>query len=109
MLQGLSRDDRLLLLKFVCAYAWTDLKIVEGERRFVERLMNRLSLDAEDRQQVEQWLHVAPSPSEIDPSLVPNALRRDFVEAVRAVMYADGNVDSEERAQFERLKAALES
>jgi hypothetical protein len=29
------------------------------------------------------------------------------VEAVRAMMYVDGEVDAEEREQFERLKAAL--
>lgn len=107
MWESLSREDRLLLVKFVCAYAWTDLEIQEGERRFVERLIGRLALDEQDRREAEQWLHVAPSPSEVDPSLVPAEHRRAFVEAVRAVMYADGNVDPEERAQLERLKAAL--
>jgi uncharacterized tellurite resistance protein B-like protein len=107
MLEALSRDERLLLIKFVCAYAWTDLEIHEGERRFVERLVQRLELDAGDRAQVEQWLHVAPAPGEVDPSLVPAAHRRAFVESVRAVLYADGQVEAEEREQFERLKSAL--
>jgi uncharacterized membrane protein YebE (DUF533 family) len=108
MLEELSRSDRMLLLKFVCAYAWTDLVITEGERRFVERLVERLALDDDETKQVEAWLHVAPSPQEVDAGLVPKAHRRVFVEAVRAVIYADGDVDTEERAQFERLKAALE-
>ncbi len=107
MLDQLSRPDRLLLLKFVCAYAWTDLVIHAGERRFVERLMGRFELSAEERKQVEQWLHVAPSPTEVDPGLVPPEHRRVFVEAVRAVVYADGKVDPEEREQLDRLKAAL--
>ncbi len=107
MLEALSREDRLLLLKFVCAQAWTDLQIHEGERRFVERLIQRLELDASERAQVEQWLHVAPAPGEVDPALVPEAHRRAFVEAVRAVMYADGQVEAEEREQLERLKSAL--
>jgi uncharacterized tellurite resistance protein B-like protein len=107
MLEELSRNDRMLLLKFVCAFAWTDLRIHEGERRFVERLMNRLALDEEDRTEVEAWLHVAPSPSDVDAKLVPAEHRRLFVEAVRAVIYADGEVDDEEREQLERLKAAL--
>ncbi len=107
MFEALSRDDRLLLLKFVCAYAWTDLEIHERERRFVERLMQRLELDASDRAQVEQWMHVAPAPGEVDPSLVPAEHRRAFVESVRAVMYADGQVEAEEREQLERLKTAL--
>lgn len=108
MLEALSRDERLLLIKFVCAYAWTDLEIHAGERRFVERLVQRLELDEKDKKEVEHWLHVAPSPSEVDPTLVPAAHRRAFVEAVRAVMYADGNVEAEEREQLERLKNALE-
>lgn len=109
MLEELSREERLLLLEFVCAYAWTDLEIHEGERRFVERLVTRLELDPTDRAQVEQWLHVAPAPGDVDPSLVPAQHRRAFVESVRAVMYADGEVEPEEREQLERLKASLGS
>jgi len=109
MLDKLSRDDRLLLLKFVCAYAWTDLKIHEGERRFVERLVQRMELGPEDRAEVERWLHVAPPPNEVDPSNVPLEHRRTFIEAARAVFYADGEVDDEEREQLERLKQALGS
>jgi uncharacterized tellurite resistance protein B-like protein len=106
-MDALSRDERLLLIKFVCAFAWTDLEIRDGERRFVERLMHRLELDESDRSQAEHWLHVAPSPSDVDPSRVPVEHRRTFVEAVRAVIYADGNVETEEREQLERLRAAL--
>jgi uncharacterized membrane protein YebE (DUF533 family) len=92
----------------VCAFAWTDLKIHAGERRFVERLIGRLGLSDEDRTQAEGWLSVAPAPSEVDASLVPSEHRRAFIEAVRAAIYADGEVDAEERAQLDRLKAALE-
>src|SRR5262245_14238566 len=107
MLEQLSREHRLLLLKFVCAFAWADLRVLDSERRFVHRLMKKMSLSSEDRGEVEAWLNVAPAPSDVDPSLVPVEHRRDFIEAVRAVIYADGQVDDEERAQFERLKAAL--
>jgi uncharacterized tellurite resistance protein B-like protein len=107
MLDELSREDRLLLLKFVCAFAWTDLEVKASEKRFVRRLIARFELDHEDRAQVEQWLHVGPAPSEVDPALVPAAHRRTFLEAARAVIYADGEVDDEEREQLERLKIAL--
>ena len=98
----------MLLLQFVCAFAWTDLEINEGERRFVERLMRRFQLAEDDRAQVEQWLHVAPSPEDVNPRRVPKEHRRAFIEAVRAVIYADGRVDEEERTQFERLQQALQ-
>jgi uncharacterized tellurite resistance protein B-like protein len=107
MLDQLSRDQRLLLLKFVCAFAWTDLEVTDTEKAFVRRLIDKLELDTEDRAEVEQWLHVAPAPSEVDPALIPAEHRRAFVETARAIIYADGSVDDEERAQLERLKAAL--
>ena len=109
MFEELSREDRLLLLKFVCAFAWTDLEVREPERRFVRRLVDRMQLDADDVRQVEEWLSIAPSPQSIDPARIPQAHRRTFIEAVRALIYADGEVDAEEREQLEKLKAALGS
>ena len=109
MFEGLSREDRLLLLKFVCAFAWTDLEIRDSERRFVKRLVERLKLDADDTRQVEEWLTIAPAPQSVDPARVPQDHRRTFIEAVRALIYADGQVDPEEREQLEKLKAALGS
>ena len=109
MLEKLSDDDRLMLLKFVCAFAWTDLTVTEGERRFVERLMNKMHLSDDDRATVEGWLEVAPPPNAIKPELVPPEHRRVFVEAVRALIYSDGEVDVEERERFEKLKRSLQS
>ena len=107
MFENLSRDDRMLLLRFVCAFAWTDLEIHQGERQFVERLIARMELSADDRAEALAYLHVAPSPESTNPKLVPKEHRRVFVDAVRALIYADGDVDAEERERFEKLKAAL--
>ena len=107
MFEQLSRDERLLLLRFVCAFAWTDLEIREGERQFVQRLMDRMQLSAEDRQEVAGYLHVAPPPEATNPKLVPVAHRQLFIDAVRALIYADGEVDVEERERFESPRAAL--
>jgi uncharacterized tellurite resistance protein B-like protein len=109
MLQDLSREDRLLLLEFVCAFAWTDLKLADAERRFVERLMDRLELDAKEREDAAQWLLRAPSPAAQDPARIPQQHRRVFVESARALIYADGTVDDEERERFDALRAALEA
>jgi hypothetical protein len=107
MLESLSHADRMLLLRFVCAFAWTDLKVTDKERQFVKRLVDRLALAGEDAEKVEAWLLVAPAPGSVDPSQVPADHRRAFVETVRATIYADGSVDDEERAQFEKLRSAL--
>ena len=107
MFQDLSRDERLLLLRFVCAFAWTDHSIHEGERKFVERLIERMQLSREDRTEALAYLHVAPSPEATNPKLVPKEHRRVFIESVRALIYADADVDAEERDRFEKLKAVL--
>jgi uncharacterized tellurite resistance protein B-like protein len=107
MLEGLSPSDRLLLLEFLCAFAWTDLEVTENERRFVRRILALANLGPDDAQQVETWLDVAPPPGDTDPTRVPPQHRQVFLDAVRAMVYADGNVDVEERASLERLRAAL--
>ena len=107
MFEAMLKNDRMLLLKFVCAFAWTDLQVKDSERRFVRRLISHLGLSPEDTEQVEEWLTIAPSPQSVDPRKIPPEHRRAFVEAVRAVVYADGEVDAEEREQLDKLKAAL--
>jgi uncharacterized tellurite resistance protein B-like protein len=107
MLEDLNAEHRLLLLKFLCAFAWTDLRVTDNERAFIERLMNKFSLNHEDREQVNEWLLVAPAPSTVQASAVPPEHRRDFIEAIRALIYADGSVDSEERELFEKLRHSL--
>jgi tellurite resistance protein len=106
-LQSLSKEERLLLLKFVCAFAWADLKIEDSERKFVHRLVKRLQLDPDEARQVDGWLDVAPAPSEVDPNLVPRRHRQIFIDAARAMIFADGEVDPEERENLELLKALL--
>jgi hypothetical protein len=69
--------------------------------------MERMQLGPEDRAEVEGHLHVAPAPEATNPELVPREHRRAFIEAVRALIYADGDVDSEERERFEKLRSAL--
>jgi uncharacterized tellurite resistance protein B-like protein len=107
MLDALSPEERLLLLKYLCAFAWTDLVVNEAERRFVRRILNLADLGPSESKQVEEWLDVAPSPGSVNASDIPAAHRRTFVDAARALMYADGAVDPEERQSLEKLRAAL--
>jgi len=109
MLDGVSASDRLLLLRFLCAFAWTDLEVSEKEQRFVRRILAQANLGPDDERQVEEWLHVAPAPGSVDPKLVPRAHRKLFLDAVRALVYADGTVDPDERASLDRLRDALEA
>lgn len=106
MLKKLSREDRLRLMKFVCSFAWADLEVQEEERTFVHKMVRRLELADEDRQQVEGWLEVPPHPEEVDPSQVPAAHRQLFLETIRGLIAADKRVDPDERENltlFEQL------
>lgn len=106
MLADLPKGDRLLLLRFVCSFAWTDLEVDEEERRFVRRLASRLDLDPEEEKQVSRWLQVPPLPEEVDPQDVPPEHRDLFCKALRAVAERDGVVNEEEALTlqlFDRL------
>jgi len=98
----------MLLLKFLCAFAWADLEVSDKERRFVNGLVSRLGLSPSEAKQVEEWLDVAPAPHSIDAKRIPREHRKLFVDAIRAIIYADGKVDPDERASLDQLKASLE-
>ena len=100
MLELLERSDRLRLMKFVCSFAWADLEIRPEEREFIAGMVNRLTLDAEDREKVQDWLELPPAPESIDPTRVPIAHRKIFVDAIRGVIAADGEISSEELESF---------
>jgi uncharacterized membrane protein YebE (DUF533 family) len=108
MISGLTREERLLLVQFACAFAWADLSVDDRERRFVERLIRRLELGDDEREQAERWLGIAPSPHSVTPDQIPREHRQLFIDTIRALIYVDGRVDDDERASFERLKRALE-
>lgn len=107
MFHALDRLERMQLMKFVCSFAWADLEVRPEERRFVTRMVGRLELDADERSRVEGWLQVPPSPESIDPTAIPLAHRRLFIEAIEGVIVSDGEVAPEERENFQLLKDLL--
>ena len=105
-MRELEKDDRLRLLRFVCSFAWTDLKITDEEREFVRRLVARSELDPEERARVDEWLRTPPDPEDVDPAEVPHAHRELFVRMARQVCAVDGRIVPGERdtlAIFEEL------
>ena len=92
MLSQLDRNDRLRLMKFVCAFAWTDLKVQREERALIARMIKQLELDPDEASQVQAWLDVPPPVEDLDPTQIPRAHRQIFVDTIRSVMEADGQV-----------------
>lgn len=107
MLNKLSREERMRLMRFVCSFAWADLEVQDEERAYVVRLMRRLELDADERKQVEGWLIVPPRPEEVDPADVPAAHRQLFLETIKQVIAADQRIDPEERENLELFEQLL--
>jgi uncharacterized tellurite resistance protein B-like protein len=95
-MQKLSRQDRLHLMKFVCSFAWADLEIKSSERKFIEKMTKKLHLDDAERAQVQQWLEVPPRAEEVDPTRIPVAHRQMFLDTIRDVITADGEVAQDE-------------
>jgi tellurite resistance protein len=106
MLGSLDREDRLRLMKFVCAFAWADLEVQDEERQFVQRLVDKLGLQ-DDREQILRWLKSPPPPEEVDPTRVPTAHRELFLDAARQLFGADGRIDPKEAEFFELLEQLL--
>jgi hypothetical protein len=107
LLNKLSRNDRLHLMKFVCSFAWADLEVQKEERAFVQKMVRRLELDDDDKKAVQQWLIVPPPPEEVDPSTVPAAHRQLFLETIRGLIAADAVVDPEERENLKLFEMLL--
>ena len=84
-------------MKFVCSFAWTDLRVSDEERELIDRMVQRYDFDDEDRRQIATWLKVPPAPEEVDPTEIPRAHRQLFLDAARAVVEADGRVVPGER------------
>jgi uncharacterized tellurite resistance protein B-like protein len=90
----------MLLVRFVCSFAWVDLEVRATERAFVSRLVDRLDLDEAERRQVEGWLAKPPSPESVDPTQVPQKHRMQFIRAIESVIAIDGEISPLERDQL---------
>jgi uncharacterized tellurite resistance protein B-like protein len=108
MLDRLNQRERMRLMKFVCSFAWADLEIRPEERDFVKNLIERLTLDDDERGKVAGWLEVPPDIESIDPTLVPHEHRRIFLGEIQGVIESDGEIAPEERENFRIFEALLE-
>jgi uncharacterized tellurite resistance protein B-like protein len=107
MLLELTENERLLLLRFVCAFAWADLEIREQEREFVARLVDKLGLAADEREQVQRWLASGVPPEDVDPNHVPRRHRELFLSCAREIINVDGEVDPNEADNLALLEQLL--
>jgi hypothetical protein len=96
MLERLDREDRLRLMRFVCSFAWADLEITDRERDFIIKMVDSLDLDEDEREEVAQWLEVPPRADDLDPEDIPREHRQLFLDAARAMILSDGEIEDVE-------------
>lgn len=105
-MQKLSSKDRLRLMRFVCSFVWADLEVKQTEKKFVSNLVKKLHLTDDEKAQVQGWLKVPPRAEEVDPTTIPKEHRQMFLDTIRDVITADGEVaptEWENLALFEQL------
>ncbi len=107
MYDELEWDDRLRLLRFACSFAWADLRVGEGERAWLEGLIDALELDEESREQAEAWLEHPPGEEALDPAEIPEAQRQLFLDVLGRMVVADGSVDPMELESYALLAQLL--
>lgn len=106
-MNDLSPEERLLLLRFVCSFAWADLEVQPEERRFVQGLVEGLHLTERERSLAMGWLEVPPPAEEVDPTRVPREHRMLFLAAAREMVSRDGRVTEEEAMSLRLLEQLL--
>ena len=56
---------------------------------------------------MQAWLRVAPPVEEVDPTEIPRKNRQLFVDAVTALISADGDISADEREDLRLFKQLL--
>jgi uncharacterized tellurite resistance protein B-like protein len=107
VLDEMTREERLLLLRFVCSFAWADDRVREEERALVRRYLDKLRLGDGEQRQVQEWLDRPPPAESVDPDLVPAAHRVAFVRAIESIIAVDGEVAPVERDRLIELANKL--
>ncbi len=104
MLDKLSREERLQLMRFVCSFAWADLEVRDAEREFVRKMIERLKLQDDEAELVNSWLKLPPRAEALDPMKIPRAHRQLFLDAAREMIASDGEIDPEESENLRLLE-----
>lgn len=106
-LSTLSRAERLLLMRFVCSFAWADARVRPEERALVARYVRKLRLDDSEERQVRAWLEAPPPLESVDSKLVPAEHRTVFIHALESIISVDGDIAPAERSRLIELANLL--
>ena len=100
----LLADEKLQIMRFVCAFAWADLKIHEAERSLINRFMDALEVNEAGRQAIEDMMKRPPRPEDIDPYDLAPELRETVIQAAEAMTVTDGEISPREKELMSLLR-----
>jgi uncharacterized tellurite resistance protein B-like protein len=107
MLERLDRTTRMRLLRVLAAAAWVDGEVQDHERAFMQKLLDKLPLGADERAAALGYLDKPPHPAEADPTKIPPEHREALVKLVWQVIGADGKISDEEMQTVKDLEELL--
>jgi uncharacterized tellurite resistance protein B-like protein len=107
MLDQLTIEEKVRLIRFMCSFAWADLDVSDRERTMIRDLVRKLGLPEPAASEAESWLDHPPDEEELDPYDIPLEQRRLFVSAAAQMVSADGVVDVMEVENFALFEALL--
>ena len=107
MLEKLDRTTRLRLLRVVAAAAWVDGEVQDTERAFVQKLLAKLAVPADEHATVLGYLDSPPHPAEVDPTKIPHEHRELLVKLVWQLVGADAQVSEDELQAVRDLEELL--
>jgi len=105
----LTEAERIELMRFMCSFAWADGEVQAGERVVLERVLNSLNLNPDDRAKAETWLSEAPDMTAFDFAAIPAKTRGVFVDHAFEVASADGGLAVEEMRHLKMFMSFTES
>lgn len=102
----MTEQDKILYCQIVAQIIIADAAVTDDERDFLERLMDRLALDADGKKAVFNGVDYG-DPVEEKVAKIDPELRQYLVRELEVAAGADGNVDKREAALIESVRAAL--
>lgn len=102
----MTEQDKILYSQIVAQIIIADAQITDDERDFLERLMDRLQLDADGKRAVFNGVNYGDPVDDKVAQLAPE-LRKQLVGELEQAAGADGNIDKREAALIEQVKAAM--
>ncbi|GMV43982.1 MAG: hypothetical protein AMXMBFR64_56980 [Myxococcales bacterium] len=101
-LEGMDEVTRERLVQLACVAAWSDFHVAPEERKVVLTLAAELAIGDRSMERVYRWLDEAPP--YLDPQAIPVEHRAVFLDALQAVIRADGRLDPAECETLRLIK-----